>query len=516
MFLGAILCCFNKITYFCIGINNYLIKTTTLMKKLFTLIAATLFAAGMNAEEVDILSLFTYTWNTEESLVTNDDGSVTFNAQQWGGMAAWLAVDDVPADWSGYSKVVFEYAEPTTVNTQILVGDASAWGNPGITSLECSFKGKDMSAVQQIALQASDVTTITVKRVYLVTKTGDEPGPDEPKYVDGVLWEGSVLVTGWGNQPYVLSDGGTELKEAGAEAGDYLYFYASAPDENWQVQLIEGHWGPKYQVYSGMPLTDENGNPIESTIVNLASQGYFSFQLTEEVLATAFTAGGWGGSFLLNGDGDLTLTKVQLVKKGDAPAEAKTLFSWIGGADGATVTGGTITGNGADAESINYANSNYYTIRVSSKKASIDSDNITITLDEALEADDNIAITAYRNKDTDANGNLYILFENGTAIDEGNDVTWNNIHENVGQQPNTNIYTPGDGAGSKTIKLARSKSGTNVFIIKIEIVRGGAAHVQGVKTINLTNDAIYNLRGQKVGADYKGIVIRGGKKFLQK
>ena len=55
-----------------------------------------------------------------------------------------------------------------------------------------------------------------------------------------------------------------------------------------------------------------------------------------------------------------------------------------------------------------------------------------------------------------------------------------------------------------------------MFITKIEIVRGGTAHVQGVKTVTVSNDAIYNLRGQKVGADYKGIVIRGGKKFFQK
>ena len=98
----------------------------------------------------------------------NEDGSITFNSQTWGGMAAWFAVDDVPVDWSGYSKVVFEYAEPTTVNTQILVGDAKAWGDVGITSLECSFEGVDMSAISQIALQTSEPTTLVVKRVYLV------------------------------------------------------------------------------------------------------------------------------------------------------------------------------------------------------------------------------------------------------------------------------------------------------------------------------------------------------------
>jgi len=125
-------------------------------------------SGGGEEEIVDITSKFTYTWNENESFEVNEDGSITFNSQTWGGLAAWVAVDDVPVDWSGYSKVVFEYAEPTTVNTQILVGDAKAWGDVGITSLECSFEGVDMSAISQIALQTSEPTTIVIKRIYLV------------------------------------------------------------------------------------------------------------------------------------------------------------------------------------------------------------------------------------------------------------------------------------------------------------------------------------------------------------
>jgi len=30
------------------------------------------------------------------------------------------------------------------------------------------------------------------------------------------------------------------------------------------------------------------------------------------------------------------------------------------------------------------------------------------------------------------------------------------------------------------------------------------------------DDAIYNLAGQKVGASYKGFVIKNGKKYIQK
>jgi hypothetical protein len=160
---------------------------------------------------------------------------------------------------------------------------------------------------------------------------------------------------------------------------------------------------------------------------------------------------------------DLNLcTKPFDVKGGGAAIEGTIIFSFFEGA----FTGGTAVGNGADEGKVGNE------ITVSSKKANIETDNITITLNEALKAGDVISITGYRKKDTDANGTLYFLFETGATIDEGGDVKWNNIHENVGQQPNTNTYdVTEEMAGSKVIKLARSKASTNVFIQKIEIIR---------------------------------------------
>ena len=129
-------------------------------------------------EKVSIIDKFTYTWSSDENLSFNGDGSITFNAVQWGGLAGWFAEDDVPVDWSAYSKIVFEYSAPTTVNTQILVSDgennvASAWGNVGISSLECSFEGKDVTKVKQCALQCSDPTTLIITAIYLVKNVTD-------------------------------------------------------------------------------------------------------------------------------------------------------------------------------------------------------------------------------------------------------------------------------------------------------------------------------------------------------
>ena len=49
----------------------------------------------------------------------------------------------------------------------------------------------------------------------------------------------------------------------------------------------------------------------------------------------------------------------------------------------------------------------------------------------------------------------------------------------------------------------------------IEVIKGATA-IQTVKTSRATDGAVYNLAGQKVGNDFKGIVIKNGKKMLQK
>ena len=199
------------------------------------------------------------------------------------------------------------------------------------------------------------------------------------------------------------------------------------------------------------------------------------------------------------------------------PEEA--FYSWQGAAGGATEKGGVATGHGACEGRVNYANGDYYTLSVSGKKANIDTDYILITLDQPLEANDKLEITAYRNKDTDANGTLYILFENGQAIDEGGEVVWNNVA--LGQEPNTNSYNVGGGAGSKTIKLSRSATSTNVFITKFLITRSANGLEEVLDIVVPTENIIYNLQGQKLNTNStqglpRGLYIINGKKVLVK
>jgi hypothetical protein len=149
-----------------------------------------------------------------------------------------------------------------------------------------------------------------------------EPVSAAPAETETVLWEGEALVNGWGDQPVFLSDGGKELTENNAQAGDRLRIYCSAPDDNWQVEFMDGHWGGMYFRYAPKDQgPEEDGSPRAYEIVDI-SKGYFDFTITEEFMTKATAAQGWGGAFLLNGDGNLTVTKVTLVKSGASAIDA--------------------------------------------------------------------------------------------------------------------------------------------------------------------------------------------------
>ena len=60
--------------------------------------------------------------------------------------------------------------------------------------------------------------------------------------------------------------------------------------------------------------------------------------------------------------------------------------------------------------------------------------------------------------------------------------------------------------------------GTTV-VKKVQVVekeKGAAAAIKTTKTVRKSDDAIYNLAGQKVSASYKGLVIKNGKKMINK
>ncbi len=125
------------------------------------------------------------------------------------------------------------------------------------------------------------------------------------------LWEGEAIADDWGNHPTMLSDAGLELQQAGAQAGQTVYFYLEQIGADpWKVEIVEGHWGPTYKSICAVGADTEGGKFTEYDLD--ANGGKFGLTLTQEMLDTAFTQQWWGGTFILNGD-NVKCTKITLL-----------------------------------------------------------------------------------------------------------------------------------------------------------------------------------------------------------
>ena len=128
-----------------------------------------------------------------------------------------------------------------------------------------------------------------------------------------VLWEGEAIADNWGNQPNILTDGGVELQEVGAQPGQTIYLYMEPidPAVHWFLELVEGHWnGTTYLVVCAVGA-DTQGKFIEYDLE--ANGGRVALEITQEMLDTVCAAPqGWGGTFIANGD-NLKITKVTLL-----------------------------------------------------------------------------------------------------------------------------------------------------------------------------------------------------------
>ena len=115
-----------------------------------------------------------------------------------------------------------------------------------------------------------------------------------------VLWKGEAVADAWGNQPTFLTDGGAEITAAGVVAGDEIVFYLQRirPDEGFNFDIQEGHWGAKYAT-----LCDLNADDPEREKYDLEGNGgMVKITVTEEMLTTWTTPQYWGGVFLINGN----------------------------------------------------------------------------------------------------------------------------------------------------------------------------------------------------------------------
>lgn len=182
-------------------------------------------------DEFNITSKFIATWNVHEKLETHGDGSITYQSVAYGGLSGLVKEHNLPVDWSAYESLTFEFAEPTKVETQILLGNTMrTWGKKGITKLTCYFDGLDVKQIDQVVLQTAEPTVLTVKRVEL--------SPATTAWEAKPIWQGDCHYGNWEN--------GFVLKPevfATAKDGDKLEFVfttdVSDPKRSyWQLKMV--------------------------------------------------------------------------------------------------------------------------------------------------------------------------------------------------------------------------------------------------------------------------------------
>jgi len=119
--------------------------------------------------------------------------------------------------------------------------------------------------------------------------------------LETVVWTGEAVADDWGNQPMLLSDGATELLEAGLKVGSIIRCYLTPTDASWNCQVYDGHW---HGQFVGCDFNQDNWNLADHN-------GAIEFTVTDAIFAELTTPGGWGSSFLLNGD-NVICTKVTI------------------------------------------------------------------------------------------------------------------------------------------------------------------------------------------------------------
>ena len=214
-----------------------------------------------------------------------------------------------------------------------------------------AITGKNLLNVEQMFIKGKKVVSYAVRgddnmsfdipegigpgvyRLAMVLVDGTEmtwPVPFEitAPFTEKTIWEGSEIVTGWSGKGFAEQDA---FINAGIKESDVVRVYFNAPEGNWwDIQLVDGHW-------SNLSVPElDGGNEIKSDFYPSGSQ-MFSFAVTPEILAQLTKIDTWGNAFIINGDGNIEITRISLIQFGaveekTAIWEGSQVVDWSGGA----------------------------------------------------------------------------------------------------------------------------------------------------------------------------------------
>lgn len=483
------------------------------MKKLFTLIAAALMTIGASAQKTN-LSLAAG-WDT--SIEVDLTGDVEFNFKN---SYACIYMDITEVDLATYPSYEIVVSEDTPVtNLQLYVkSDAGEnWsGSFSAGTTVCSFVPETATKILAIGLQACNVANlgkVEIVSASLIDKDGNKKALS---YKMPESWAADV-VTPVTNGNIVFTSGG-QWTAANLKGGEdmalpvKITFNADEFPANVQLQIItskadESTYSKNREVSSELTAGEkthtvtiealEEGETIKSIAVqNKEKQDPFKIM---NVTATIEPAGG-----------ETPATPTTLI---DYPTKDATAENGI--TLGSEVSVGTfkIHTNTDAVSGFKFAGG--YTADGVIKAAT----TAVLSVDGGFKKGDKIQIAGAFNNSSDSKQAGVQIFTG--AAGEAATVLWTSeLFINgrlVADDPAVQEYTLE--ADAATLNLGRSNglsSATATWVTLLKVVRETATGIQEIPVKVINNGAIYNLAGQKVNESYKGIVIKNGKKYIQK
>ncbi len=486
------------------------------MKKLFTLIAAALMTIGASAK-----TPLTATWNSWGDGCTVDGNTITFTAA-WKGAGYWVSADASTSDKLvivlaeeavGKTKIFFQ-CQPETGTDLVSSGDYFITAGSKILGIDLqSDAAKDrLSAFQQICAQSTEANCkIVVKEIYLGTNEEYENDLAGNKQQTSPLSLDN-LGSGWGESTYDASTKTVTIGEDWSGKGwwlgtvDYSDFDqlvikfdpATATNGNIVIEYNAGE-STKYEFAAGTTTAiidlDATG---KASVKQIYIQGPAA---SKYVLSAAYVA-----------------TKEYVAENettgGETPATSTTLIDYPTKQDGITLGGtcaiATVKIHNADEiPGIKFANS--YTT-----EGAVNANKVELTVDGGFKKGDVITIAgAFNNSDNTKKAAVDLFTMDGTKAT----VLFTTDQFINGKDKEANPVEQSYTLAADADKLYIGRNGnTATFVTLLKVVRTSSTGIQ--QTIApakvIENNVIYNLAGQRVNENYKGIVIKNGKKFIQK
>ena len=493
------------------------------MKKLFTLIAAALMTIGASAK-----TPLTATWSPWGEGCTVEGNTISFTAA-WKGAGYWVS-----ADASTSEKLVILLAEEAVGKTKVFFqckSDCSVSSGEYYIEAGSKILGIDLQSdvakgslneFQQLCVQSTEADCkLVVKEVYLGTTAEYEADLAGNKQQTSPLTLAD-LGSGWGGSTY---DAATKTVTIGDDWTGKGWWLSSANYSDFDQLVI------KFD-----PATEANGNIVIEYNDGVASTKYeFAAGTTTAIIdldATGkasvkqiYIQGPAASKYVLSAA--YVATKEYVAENettgGETPAAPTTLIDYPtkeataenGITLGSEVSVGTfkIHTNTDAVSGIKFGGG--YTDGGVIKAAT----TAVLSVDGGFKKGDKIQIAGAFNNSSDSKQAGVQIFTG--AAGESATVLWTSeLFINgrlVADDPAVQEYTLE--ADAATLNLGRSNglsSATATWVTLLKVVRETATGIQEIPVKVINNGAIYNLAGQRVNESYKGIVIKNGKKFIQK